>query len=1283
MNTLKRKKKLVGILTAMVMALCTVMPTSFVWADSAGNSLDQNTLNDAGNPTYIAVDEEGSKNYNLKDKDGNAIKCDVFFANGTPITISAKTGNDTGNDTGAVITWGDNSTREVSENAWIFGGGQGDAKYKSSNITMEGGTVYSIYGGGANWQQFASATQSANVGIANITVNGGTVKNLVNGGGLLCTYTGTVNMKINGGEAKDINGGALAYAKAEGTTAYDAGAVDVYTDSTKSKAIVDETNVEIKGVNLTGNVIYGGGQGHSYTKEANLTITSSPENETYEYVTAGGANGRTDKGTLTINGGLVGVAQTINRGTMGEASITVNGGTVEKLFAGGEDPETTAGDVVNGAFEANGTVTAKIAKLSAVTNAYIGSGLSKAIVSLTGNYKWDPHYNTSRPVSNKIEQKGSWTVEADSALTVDVTSGEKLLKEVTNEGTIINNGTLEIKNGSTVTNKGTIKGSGTITNAGTLDNDKGNLEYDNEIDGNGTVEGDSLLKIGSSYYKSFDVAHTALQDNNTLTVIRDINTATTPWNFNTVKKAALDLNGHELKSTSGEVLKTSGTKPDLTIKDTSTEKKGEIASGTTGPAITAQSGKLTVNSGTVTGTTGIQMWAGDLNVSGGAIEATGTTSNQYNGSGAIQDGAAISLVKTDSATPKSVSITGGTIDASADAIQAHTVTGNTVSDWATPPVSVRGGSFNKKPAYIASGYQALLSGGRYVVSAIPTPPVPPTEPAVPEAAAITLNSSALSLEEGQTGILSATVTPDNAKDKTVSWSSSNPAVATVSGGVVTAVKEGTASITASTVNGKTAVCSVTVKAKTGTEGEKEVIVEAAPSADGTVVLNDAITKAIQSAAKDTAIVLAVKPAKEGTAPAIDKAVFEAAKAAADQGGSTTLIIQTEPTAEDSIPAIFQFDISQMTADKMAAVKTEITKTQKEEVKEAIAEELPKTAKTIPVSLAHEGNFPAPAKITMVLDNTLFKQGDTAYLYYFDPQTKTLSLTENGSVTVGEQNKVTFTLKHASDYVITNEGKAPEEITVSPSAKTLEVGKSTVLKATPEQKVEWSSDNANVAAVDESGKVTAKAAGFAVITAKTQNGLSAECKVKVTPAVPTHVNAVSTGSSSIKVSWNKANGADKYLVYQSASKSGEYKKIKRTTGTSITVSKLTTGKAYYYKVKAYVAAEDGTIYSKATVAAGTKPTPAAPAAISAKAGKGSVTISWKKVSSVDGYRVYRATSKNGSYSKLKTLNASTSVKYTDQKLKEGKKYYYKARAFKKQQGKTIFGTYSKIVLATAK
>jgi uncharacterized protein YjdB len=77
-----------------------------------------------------------------------------------------------------------------------------------------------------------------------------------------------------------------------------------------------------------------------------------------------------------------------------------------------------------------------------------------------------------------------------------------------------------------------------------------------------------------------------------------------------------------------------------------------------------------------------------------------------------------------------------------------------------------------------------------------------------------LNKTTATLAVGATETLSATVAPTDSTDKSVQFTSSDATVATVTPvqGKVTAIKAGTATITATTVNGKTATCEVTVTA---------------------------------------------------------------------------------------------------------------------------------------------------------------------------------------------------------------------------------------------------------------------------------------------------------------------------------------------------------------------------------------------------------------------------------------------------------------------------------------
>ena len=120
-------------------------------------------------------------------------------------------------------------------------------------------------------------------------------------------------------------------------------------------------------------------------------------------------------------------------------------------------------------------------------------------------------------------------------------------------------------------------------------------------------------------------------------------------------------------------------------------------------------------------------------------------------------------------------------------------------------------------AVVENGVVTAVAEGKAVITAsadgksasctvtVPHVPVP--------VQSISLNKTETVIEQGETETLIATVTPDNADDaSSVVWSSSNESVAVVEGGVVTAVFEGTATITAS-AGGKSATCQVTVPHK--------------------------------------------------------------------------------------------------------------------------------------------------------------------------------------------------------------------------------------------------------------------------------------------------------------------------------------------------------------------------------------------------------------------------------------------------------------------------------------
>lgn len=176
-----------------------------------------------------------------------------------------------------------------------------------------------------------------------------------------------------------------------------------------------------------------------------------------------------------------------------------------------------------------------------------------------------------------------------------------------------------------------------------------------------------------------------------------------------------------------------------------------------------------------------------------------------------------------------------------------------------------------------------------------------------------------------------------------------------------------------------------------------------------------------------------------------------------------------------------------------------------------------------------------------------------------------------------------------------------------------------------------------------------------------------------------LTAENAGYNSIKLSWNTEKGITGYFLYRSESEDGTFtriKTIKDSGTTTYTNTKLTTGKTYYYKVKAY-SSVDGTNYKGlASAAATASPAVSAPTISSIKlAGITKATLTWNKISGASGYVVYRATSKNGTYKRLAKITDGSTVTYTATGLTNGKTYYFKVRAYRTIDGHNYCGSCS--------
>ncbi len=206
-------------------------------------------------------------------------------------------------------------------------------------------------------------------------------------------------------------------------------------------------------------------------------------------------------------------------------------------------------------------------------------------------------------------------------------------------------------------------------------------------------------------------------------------------------------------------------------------------------------------------------------------------------------------------------------------------------------------------------------------------------------------------------------------------------------------------------------------------------------------------------------------------------------------------------------------------------------------------------------------------------------------------------------------------------------------------------------------------------------------GLYSVTIKFKNGYTGTktLKFKITPATvnASKMTAAQT-TSSIKLTWPKVTGATGYKVYQYNSSQGKYVQI--ATVTSNTYKKTTNLKAgttYKFKVKAYKKLSNGTIIdgvASSEFATATKCAAPKISTITASAGQ-KATLKWSAVTGATGYQVYYSTN-NSDYKKAVSTTSKSASK-TFSKSAKGKKIYFKVRAYKKVNGKTIYGNWSAV------
>ncbi len=429
---------------------------------------------------------------------------------------------------------------------------------------------------------------------------------------------------------------------------------------------------------------------------------------------------------------------------------------------------------------------------------------------------------------------------------------------------------------------------------------------------------------------------------------------------------------------------------------------------------------------------------------------------------------------------------------------------------------------------------------------------------------ITLSNDELTINKGESAVLTATVSPDNATDKTVTWTSDDESVATVdSEGKVTAVSVGSCNVTA-TAGEKSAKCKITVMSPASeiTVSEKTVSLHSGDTKQLTTVLApDDCTDTVSwnSSNEETAtvdengLVTALKPGKAvitaaATSGVIDTCMvtvdapaknisFENEEVSINIGETLKLkaIVDPEFTTDTISWSSSNSDICIVDEDgnitgfgKGSAVIT------------ATATSGTKGSCTVNV------NSPA-LSITLNKTETKIEYGEsetlTAELFPTDSNdtvtwtssdTSVCIVNDNGTVRAVKPGKATITATTGSGKKATCDVTvvvSATSITLSKTDVTIRSGDSesisyTLNPSASTDKVTWSTSDSSVAYVSSnySGyNIEAVGHGTATITATTDSGVTATCKVTV------YVNASSVSLKQDNITLNKGKTAQLKLV----------------------------------------------------------------------------------------------------------------------------------------------------------
>ena len=185
----------------------------------------------------------------------------------------------------------------------------------------------------------------------------------------------------------------------------------------------------------------------------------------------------------------------------------------------------------------------------------------------------------------------------------------------------------------------------------------------------------------------------------------------------------------------------------------------------------------------------------------------------------------------------------------------------------------------------------------------------------------------------------------------------------------------------------------------------------------------------------------------------------------------------------------------------------------------------------------------------------------------------------------------------------------------------------------------------------------------VLDAVGESAASSEASATTRPLPGAPGNLRATGGiASVSLSWDEVTDAVEYRLFRADTANGDFTRIASDTTiteTTYTDSGLANNTAYRYTVRVIDVVGEGPSSTEAS--ATTRPLPAVPANLTATGGIASVSLSWNEVTDAAEYRLFRADTANGDFTRIASDATITETTYTDSGLANNTAYRYTVRA----------------------